>query len=236
VQGHLSPREVDSPPAFIRTSLLRDPLERLISNFCFFHKTRYRTPEQLAFLKNCRRYREGWFSGDDIERWIGLFDQDNYQTRFLSGCRAPVLTQNAIKVARDALEGCELVGTTEQMSAYLVALAEIAGLEIRETVHANLSPRGIIDEDPASLRERLGPYVRQDAVLYDYARERFAELAKRLQIPLPAPLESLTEEAAMPTLLSRLAVFVRRSPSDQRQRIWRRMISLKLRAWDTLSA
>ena len=236
IQGHVSPRALESPPDFIRTTLLRDPVERLLSNFCYLHKIRYQAPENLAFLKRCPRYKEGRFSAADLERWIVHFCQDNYQTRFLAGQWSTEMGPHALEMAQEALGRCELVGTTEDMPGYIVALAEVAGLKIREAIHANSSPRGIIDEDFASLRARLRPYIQADLVLYDHARQQFSRLVEPFQLSRRPPLITLPEDAYGPTLLGRMITFAQRSPLDQGRRIRRRMTSVKFRALDLLRA
>jgi len=221
IQGHIPPLAFEGSPRLLRTTVLRDPVERLLSNFCYVYKTRYQSPQGLAFLKDCPGYRQGRFTAGDLERWIEYSRQDNYQTRFLSGCRDAELGPDAICAAQEALESCEVVGTTEDMSGYILALAQISGLEIREAIHANISPRDIIDEDMPSLRDRLRIHVGQDRILYEYARTRFARLADCLDIPQPPSLATVPEEIAAPGFVRRMITLARRRPADQGRQIWR---------------
>ena len=70
IQGHVPPLALEGPPRLVRTTVLRDPVERLLSNLCYVYKTRYQSPRALAFLRSCPGYGQGRFTAGDLERWI----------------------------------------------------------------------------------------------------------------------------------------------------------------------
>src|ERR1700722_7464713 len=70
ISGHMSPLHLRTDGRFVRTAIVRDPVEHLISYFCYSFKTRYESREQLEFMRSCKGYREKRFSGADVERWV----------------------------------------------------------------------------------------------------------------------------------------------------------------------
>ena len=54
MSGHISPGIFDSHPWIIRTTVVRDPVDLLISQFCYSYKTRYQSPINLEFLNIAR--------------------------------------------------------------------------------------------------------------------------------------------------------------------------------------
>jgi hypothetical protein len=222
--SHSSPLSLSTGSGLIRTTVVRDPVDQLISFFCYSYQMRYNFSADLEFMRGCARYRDGRFSGSDVERWIDKFDRDNYQTRFLSGSFDGPIAAQAVQAAMDALDSCEIVGTTEELALYMAILAHVTGMETPKPAHLNRSAHDIIDEEPGRLYERLKPYVEIDSRLYAHARKRF-ELTKE-QFDLR--LEPLALRAAEDlTLYERLQSFCQISSRERKARLTRRLTTLK---------
>src|SRR5579863_2000202 len=151
VLGQISPLSINTGSSFIRTTVVREPVDHLISFFCYSFQTRYSSSTDLEFMRSCARYRDGRFSGDDVERWIEKFQYDNSQTRFLSNVFAGPVTARSARTALDALDTCEIVGTTEELGLYMSILARMAHVDAPKPVHLNRSAHEIIDEEPRRL-------------------------------------------------------------------------------------
>jgi hypothetical protein len=224
VLGHISPLTLDTDSGFIRTTVLRDPVDHLVSFFCYNYLTRYEAPTDLEFFRGCARYRDSRFSGDDVERWIKNFHRDNSQTRFLCNSFSGQVTAESAKAAETALESCEIVGTTEELGLYMAILAYSAGIDSPGPAHVNRSAHEIIDEDPRRLHGRLRPYVEFDSHLYALARRRFEVTKQEYGLAL-APL--VVDTAGDLTFSERLQSFYELSPQERRARLTRRLKILK---------
>jgi hypothetical protein len=213
--------------------VVRDPVDHLISHFCYGYQMRYNFSADLEFMRGCARYRDGRFSGDDVERWIGKFDRDNFQTRFLSGCvDGPVAAQSA-QAAMDALDSCEIVGTTEELALYMAILAHVTGTDAPKPAHLNRSAHEIIDEEPGRLHERLKHYVEIDSRLYAHARKRFEVTKEQYDLRLePLALRGTGEL----TFYERLQSFCQISPQERKARLTRRLTILKNYTCEILGA
>jgi hypothetical protein len=124
-------------------------------------------------MRSCARYRNGRFSGDDVECWIEQFQHDNAQTRFLSSTFAGPVTAPSAQAALGALDTCEIVGITEELGHYMAILAHMAHVDAPKAVHLNRSTHEIIDEEPRRLQDRLNSDVQVHSCMYAHARMRF---------------------------------------------------------------
>jgi hypothetical protein len=231
--GHISPLTLSTDNGFIRTTVLRDPVEHLISFFCYNYQTRYESSADLEFFRGCARYRDGRFSGDEVERWIQKFHRDNSQTRFLCNSFSEPVTAESVRAAENALESCEIVGITEELGLYMAILAHVAGIDAPGPAHLNRSAHEIIDEDTRRLHDRLRPYVEFDSRLYALARRRF-EITKQEYGLALAPL--VADETGDLTLLERLQSFYQISPQERRARVTRRLAIVRNYARDLLDS
>jgi hypothetical protein len=222
--GHISPLSLTTGNGFIRTTVVRDPVDHLISFFCYSFQQRYEILTDLEFLRRCARYRDGRFSGDDVERWVERFHRDNSQTRFLSSSYVGPLTARSEQAALDALDSCDVVGTTEELGFYMAILAHLTGVEPPKPTHVNRSAHDIIEEEPDRLRERLKPYVEIDSRIYAHAHERFEVSKQQCDLKLdPAFLHGTGDL----TFYERLQSFYRITPQQRRARLSRRLTVLK---------
>jgi len=231
--GHISPLTLSTGSTFIRTTVLRDPVDHLVSFFCYNYQARYEAPADLEFFRGCARYRDGRFSGDDVERWIKKFHRDNFQTRFLCSSYSEPVTAESAKDAENALESCEIVGITEELGLYMAILAHVAGIDAPGPAHLNRSAHEIIDEDPQRLHDRLAPYVELDSHLYALARRRF-EITKQEYGLALAPL--VADGTGDLTLYERLQSFYQISSQERRARVTRNLTILKNYTLDLLGS
>lgn len=230
--GHLSPLSLSTGSGVIRTTVVRDPVDQLISFFCYSYQTRYNSSDDLEFMRGCARYREGRFSGDEVVRWIEKFDHDNSQTRFLSGSSDGPIGAQSAEAAMRALDSCEIVGTTEELALYMAILAHVMGMDAPKPAHLNRSAHEIIDELPERLYVRLKPYAEIDARLYAHARERFEVTKEQFDLRLdPLALRGSGEL----TFYERLQSFCQISPQERKARLSRRLTILKNYALDKLA-
>jgi len=231
--GHISPLSLATGSGFIRTTVVRDPIDHLISFFCYSFQRRYEILTDLEFLRSCKRYRDGRFSGNDVERWIERFYRDNSQTRFLSSSFVGPLTAQSERAALGALDSCDVVGTTEELGHYMAILAHLTGMETPKPAHVNRSVHEIIEEEPGRLRERLKPYVEIDSRIYTHAQERFEVSKEQCQLKLDtAVLHGIGDL----TFYERLQSFCRITPQERRARLSRRLTVLKNYTRDVLGA
>jgi hypothetical protein len=227
MSGHISPGIFDSHPWIVRTTVVRDPVDLLISQFCYSYKTRYQSPINLEFLQHCAGYRDARFSGEDVERWIDSCSVDNPQARFLSRSGTGTADAQMAVKAQDALDGCELVGITEELPNYMSVLAHMAGAGAPEAVHINRPAHGIIDEDPRRLHQRLQHYVALDTSLYSHAKERFEQSKARFLLQMGSPELVRTGAAGELTFRERLQAWYWSSAVEKRERLSRRFRMLK---------
>jgi hypothetical protein len=231
--GHISPLSLTTGSGFIRTTVVRDPVDHLISFFCYSFQRRYEFLTDLEFLRSCARYRDGRFSGNDVERWIERFHRDNSQTRFLSNSFLGPLTSQSERAALDALDSCDVVGTTEELGLYMAILAHLTGMEPPKPAHVNRSAHDIIEEEPGRLRERLKPYVEIDSRIYAHAQERFEVSKEQCQLKLDTAVLHGTGDL---TFYERVQSFCRITPQERRARLTRRLTVLKNYTRDILGA
>lgn len=188
------------------------------------YQARYDCSADLEFMRGCARYRDGRFSGGDVERWIEKFDRDNSQTRFLSGADNGPVTDQSAQAAMRALDSCEIVGTKEELALYMAILTHVTGMGTPKPAHVNRSAHEIIDEEPGRLHERLKPYAEIDVRLYAHAKERFEVTKEQIDLRLePLVLRGTGE----PTLYERLQSFCQISSQERKARLTRRLTILK---------
>ena len=224
VLGHFSALSLSTGGGYIRTTVVRDPVDHLISFFCYSYQMRYNSSADLEFMRGCARYRDGWFSAVDVERWIDKFHHDNSQTRFLSGSVDRNVTAQSAQAAMDALDRCEIVGTTEELALYIAILAQVTGMDTPRPAHLNRSAHDIIDEEPGRLHERLKSYVQIDSRLYAHARKRFEVTKDQFDLRLePLALRGTGDL----TFYERLQSFCQISSQERKARLTRRLTSLK---------
>jgi hypothetical protein len=230
--GHVSPLAFSTDSSFIRTTVLRDPVNHLVSLFCYNYQRRYESPADLEFFRGCASYRDERFSGDDVERWIKKFHRDNFQTRFLCNSFFEPVTAESAKAAENALESCEIVGTTEELGPYMAILAHVAGIDAPSPAHLNRSAHEIIDEDPRRLHDRLKPHVDLDSRLYIRARRRFELTKQKYGLAADSHVADGTGDL---TLRERLRSFYQISHRERRARMTRRLTILKNYTRDILN-
>ena len=220
-RGHLPPISFETENRLLRTVVMREPLDRMISHFCFVHMLRHDQPLDFAFFRGRPGYRASRFNEDDIEAWIAARHHDNTQTRFLAQQRGGKLDASALEAAKERLDHCQLVGVTENLGRYMALLAQLAGLDVRIPFRANSAPRDILDIDKDRLRRRLEPYIAFDSQLHEYARDRFERLAAQHPELGSSPLLS-TPQLAKPWSLNERFLSLRHANPRELWQRWRK--------------
>lgn len=186
VHGH-GPLRAHAPPGTFAFTVLRDPVQRLISQVHDWRRLNpdhypHETPEMRATLIACRSMPLG--------RLLATFGHvaegsvfDNIITRRLAACRmgplaeripdATLLLRTAIEVLEDDFD---FVGLTEEMELSRNALCALAGLPPAES---ELGRSNVTRTDRTATAEeleaapQLEAVTRLDRQLYDHARTLF---------------------------------------------------------------
>lgn len=227
-RAHLTPLIVPTPERFIRTAVLREPVERLLSHFCFMYRKRHTGPRDFAFLKSCPGYAHGQITAQDIVRWVREFGTDNYQTRILADYPAGAITSDIMKRARRALDSCDTVGVSEYLGHYMAILAGISGLKPSYPIVANQSSRKMLVSDPHTLRAALAPHNEWDTELYEIASGKFAALCAQHPAAADSPLLGPPWPLPASGIKDRLVTLVHSDPVELLHRA-------KDRAWSALN-
>ena len=220
-KAHISPLRLAHIPGLVRTTVLREPVEKTISNFIYIYRRRHDFQRHYNFFITRPGYRGGRFSWGDFETWIREFHFDNRTIRFLVNRNEGLLDRSHMDQAKRALESCELVGVTEELGRYMAILSHVSGLRAEAPIVANRTSKAAMDIDPDELRRRLPRYVDQDAELYEWARGRFASLAA--QFPTISSLMAPPIVRRSPTLRERIIAVRRANFTEVGQRVASRL-------------
>jgi hypothetical protein len=126
VQAHISPFPGLFDIPMKRVTILRDPLQRLISHFCYSFERRFYDLPQLEFFKTRENYvRSRKFDCEDLIAWVETFKMDDLQVRFLSGDYGRPLTEESESKALDALRSLDFVATTENLTQLFMVLSAL---------------------------------------------------------------------------------------------------------------
>lgn len=194
LHGHASPRLMPDSVPLRRATLLRDPLDRLLSHFCFAFMTRHRGVYQSSYFRQPGLYGRREFYMDDLCNWTTTFGTDNLQVRVMSGqsrvmhgyTRAPV-TREDIQRAISVLDTMDLVGITSELERFACRLGvETCGLPFPAR-HDNTSDRNVLIVTESEKLEIRGRFLQADYEVYQHAKE----LAMAEVEPRPAPLPNL---------------------------------------------
>jgi hypothetical protein len=216
VLGHYSPSvQRHMPKRCALVTMLRDPVERLLSYFYYDVHRGVRPPT---------RFEDFVAEGKDLAL-------DNYMTRILSGLpeldpadKAASLQTHvrvgsaALAEARKTVDTCLVAGTTDLFDETLLVLAADLGWSLTDLVYrpANVSEgRRAADDLMPGVRERLLEMNHYDASLVSHAR---AHLARRIaaypsdfdrDLSLFRELNSLFQRGTPPEELRRIERDVR---------------------------
>jgi hypothetical protein len=209
-----------SPSSYF--TLLRDPIERVISFFYFIRR-------------NPHHYHFNPITSADLglREFLGLRlnnMMDNGQTRMLAGTeqyKYPIgaCAQELLEAAKRNLhESFSVVGLTERFDETLLLLKRAYGWRNVRYVRQNVTGERPLQSDlPQATLDLVSKYNRLDLELYEYAAKLFEEQVREQGSQFPKQVRSF--QAANATL-ARLAHLdphghVQRVRSAVRQRLWR---------------
>jgi hypothetical protein len=172
IQAHL-------PKPGVCMTLLRDPLDRVISSHYYWDNLMTKLGESL---------------GDYLDRHPHCpVYMDNYMTRMLSGMpyldplhfgattqSHPAVTEIAFERAAENLDGYLVVGLTDQFDETLLLLGSDLGWSLSDLVYSRQNvtvPRPAIADVPDSVRSKVLEWNRYDAELVKRGR---AHIARRI--------------------------------------------------------
>ena len=167
---------------FSFATLLRDPVERVLSQFHFQKRT----------FAQCR--------DDELASWLASVSafEFNMQTAALSGAPGPVLTHAHLEMAKANLHHFDFVGFVEDYPESLALFDRIYGIAGPSSVpRLNASPEA--PDVPAAVVDRIRERCQLDQALVEYAR--------RLYVAKLAALDMLEagDPERLPPTIARLA-------------------------------
>lgn len=129
-----------------RVTVLRQPLQRLISHFCYSFDRRFYDLRQLEFFRGRRNYQAARFDGEDLVAWIERFSMDDFQVRFLAGHYDVPITEDVESRALETLRCLDFVATMENLGELFTVLSAMTGKEFNtaQTPHNNKSNRSFL--------------------------------------------------------------------------------------------
>ena len=205
--AHVPPLPVQTSQDLVRTVVVRDPIDRMISQFCFSYNQRHFFSKDFQFFRRCRSYNEGHFFASDVEKMITEKECDNMQTRFLAWHWGSPVTEETLETAKRALDSCDLVGVTERLGHYLAVLSVMAGLKLDVSVRTNRTSKHILRGAEADLREALVPYHTFDIALHKYAQAKFEEVVAKYPDAIKSPLLAPPVDLAKLTIGDRIIIW-----------------------------
>jgi hypothetical protein len=167
IKGHMGfglDRYLLRPAAYV--TLLREPVDRVLSHYYYTVDWQNR-PEDLGLYEHLATLIEG-----------------NLQTRMLAAPyddgAGELPPDQLLARAKDNLRACTFVGLTERFDESLLLLRRAVGwrwpIYVRANVNHHRPPREAVPEE---VRRRIAADNALDVALYEYARELFAEQARR---------------------------------------------------------
>ena len=151
----------------VRLSLVRDPVERVVSNLRHAQRTNPRhagrTLEELYERPRLRRA----FLVDHQTKVFGLTPEDGVDSCF--SLAAPEPDEAMLERALANLERIDLLGRSDRYDAFLAALRERWGWPTRTIPPQNVGAGS--DDVPAALRRRIAEDNELDLALWARARE-----------------------------------------------------------------
>lgn len=159
------------PSPFIYITMLRDPIERIISLYYYVRST----PSHRLFsqVKTENISLEGFLALE------GAFGEiENQQTKLLAGKFAPDdrCTADILEQAKDNLDRFFIVGLTEQYDKSLRVFSNLFGWENADVIYANVTPvRPRRHEVSQSILDKIREYNFYDIGLYSFAQKMLEE-------------------------------------------------------------
>ncbi|HWU56902.1 MAG TPA: hypothetical protein VN175_15430, partial [Rhizomicrobium sp.] len=166
VHGHFAPAKLAGLKNVCRAVLLRDPLERLQSHFCYHFQHRLRFRDDLKFFSQPQFAGERRFGLECFSQWIGLKKFDNYQTRFLVGNFKDPVDAAMQGRAEALLREMDIVGVCEALPAFLRRLSHVLHNRSLNLQHVNSSDRTVLQLAPAERQEIIDRFLRFDQALH----------------------------------------------------------------------
>ena len=160
------------PQPSVYITLLRDPIDRVISNYCFVRSMPWNAVYKEA---NSKSLKEFLLSGSYLDNTL-----DNGQTRMLAGmpgitCKYGACTTEILDIAKKNLSNSfSVVGLTERFDETLILLKRVFGWKNLLYVKKNVTEKRLNKEDISSdTLEVIVKYNKLDIELYKYAEELF---------------------------------------------------------------
>lgn len=145
ITGHDSRNLIDLlPPNFFLTTVLRDPISRVVSLYRYVKRSKYHKISNIISERN--------YSLADFVRSGVTGETCNFMTRHFSGLDHEEIQSNpnyASKLAIINATKYNLIGTTDYLSSYLKRLSELTGIKIplsppqanKSTLHKSSEPQ-----------------------------------------------------------------------------------------------
>lgn len=196
--GHISPASVPRSVRVRRAVLLRNPLDRMLSHFCYCYEQRHKTSQDFSFFLERHRRGRKTFDDADLAVWLKRKSADNYLTRFLTGqMEGPLTTRHAAAAVRE-LETMDIIGFTEGLGDFLSVLADALGTEPMPERHANRSSRTLLSIAESQARAFADKYLALDFEVFSAAKKLANAFQSDMATPLCRQRLDFSSSAAVP--------------------------------------
>ena len=178
VQGHITPSlDLLSIP-MRRVTVLRQPLERLLSHFCYCFDRRHYDLNQLNFFRSRKNYSSNIFDGEDLIAWVTRFNMDNFQVRFLTAEYNGKITDRSLARAITILSSFDCVATTDRLTVFFKFLGEFVqrDFEVDKLPHTNRSDRSRLRLSREDQEYIAKEFCQKDQELVQVAMDRDDQL------------------------------------------------------------
>lgn len=196
IHGHFSPARLTGIPNVCRAVLLRDPLERLQSHFCYNFQYRFNIREDYRFFRRPEFSGRRQFDLECFSQWVLFKKLDNYQTRFLVGDFENPVDGKMLQQAEAVLRDMHIVGTSCALTGFLEQLSCVLDTDPLGLRHVNPSDRRILHLSAAERQAIVDRFLPFDQQLFQKAielsaRTKFSPILRQRPATVPQARTSL---------------------------------------------
>ena len=161
----------------LRFSLLvREPVERMLSHFCFAYQQKLKDEAQFEFFSRPHLRGKSSFDYATLLEWIQEFRLDNFYVRQLVRKHHGHVDAADYAMARDIVRHISFIGTCDALPAFLDQIVGGATRHQIPHLHTNKSDRSVLLISGSQRQELVEKVLAWDLALLDFVR---AEITRR---------------------------------------------------------